>query len=70
MKEKSISQIPVLDEPGKILEIILLKELIEVRSFGKSCFNYGGRHWFKIKTFYRKLSKTYAKNGDKPILEI
>ena len=33
MKEKSISQIPVLDESGKILEIILLKELIEVKEF-------------------------------------
>ena len=29
MKEKSISQNPVLDESGKILDIVLLKELIE-----------------------------------------
>ena len=33
MKEKSISQIPVLDESGKILDIVLLKELIEVEEF-------------------------------------
>ena len=33
MRKKDINQIPVLDDSGRILEIILLKDLIEVKEF-------------------------------------
>jgi len=71
MKEKSISQIPVLDESGKILEIILLKELIEVKEFlDNPVLIMAGGIGSRLRPFTENCPKPMLKVGDKPILEI
>ncbi len=71
MKEKSISQIPVLDESGKILEIVLLKELIEVKEFlDNPVLIMAGGIGSRLRPFTEKCPKPMLKVGEKPILEI
>ena len=71
MKEKGINQIPEIDESGKILDIILLKELIEV----KDCLDnpvviMAGGIGSRLRPFTENCPKPMLKVGEKPILEI
>ncbi len=71
MKEKSINQIPILDESGKILDIVLLKELIEVKDFlDNPVLIMAGGIGSRLRPFTEKCPKPMLKVGEKPILEI
>ncbi len=71
MKEKGINQIPVIDEKGKILDIVLLKELIEVKdSFDNPVLIMAGGIGSRLMPFTENCPKPMLKVGDKPILEI
>ncbi len=71
MKEKGINQIPVIDESGKILDLILLKELIEVKDFlDNPVLIMAGGMGSRLRPFTEKCPKPMLKVGEKPILEI
>tara|TARA_B100000886_G_scaffold334084_1_gene289092 strand:- start:11202 stop:12245 length:1044 start_codon:yes stop_codon:yes gene_type:complete len=71
MKEKSINQIPVIDESGKILEIVLLKELIEVKDYlDNPVLIMAGGLGSRLMPFTKNCPKPMLKVGSKPILEI
>ncbi len=71
MKEKGINQIPVIDESGQILDLILLKELIEVKDFLENpVLIMAGGMGSRLRPFTENCPKPMLKVGEKPILEI
>ena len=71
MREKGINQIPVISDSGKILEIVLLKELIEVKDYiDNPVLIMAGGIGSRLRPFTENCPKPMLKVGDKPILEI
>tara|TARA_B100002019_G_C21219188_1_gene573725 strand:- start:126 stop:1169 length:1044 start_codon:yes stop_codon:yes gene_type:complete len=71
MREKGINQIPVINDSGEIIEIVLLKELIEVKNYLENpVVIMAGGIGSRLRPFTENCPKPMLKIGDKPILEI
>tara|TARA_B100000886_G_C20414954_1_gene488856 strand:+ start:911 stop:1954 length:1044 start_codon:yes stop_codon:yes gene_type:complete len=71
MKKKGVKQLPILNDSGKIIDVMLLEELIEVSN---KCENpiiiMAGGIGSRLRPFTENCPKPMLKVGDKPILEI
>jgi len=71
MKKKSINQIPILNEFGSILEVINIRDLIEVSdTYDNPVLIMAGGIGSRLRPFTENCPKPMLKVGDKPILEI
>ncbi len=71
MRTKEINQVPVIDNDGKVIDIILLRELIKIT---KKCENpvliMAGGIGTRLMPFTENCPKPMLRVGEKPILEI
>lgn len=71
MKMKSINQIPILDQSGKILELITLRDLIQVpEKYDNPVLIMAGGTGSRLRPFTENCPKPMLTIGKKPILEI
>ncbi len=71
MRDKGINQIPIINDSGEIIEIVLLKELIEVKNYlDNPVLVMAGGIGSRLRPFTENCPKPMLKIGDKPILEI
>ena len=71
MKKKLINQIPILDESGRILELIKMRDLIEVKNINDNpVLIMAGGIGSRLRPFTENCPKPMLTIGNKPILEI
>lgn len=71
MKKKFINQIPILDKSGKILEVINMRDLIEVPDkHDNPVLIMAGGIGSRLRPFTENCPKPMLTIGDKPLLEI
>ena len=71
MKKKDINQIPVIDKDGKVIDIILLGELIKTtKKHNNPVLIMAGGIGSRLMPFTENCPKPMLKVGEKPILEI
>ena len=70
MKDKVLQQIPLLDDQGRITELVLLTELIQDSPLPVSAVVLAGGLGQRLRPLTEKIPKPLLKIGDKPILQL
>lgn len=69
MQAKSIRQIPLLDEKGRVIDVALLSDLIQRPSLPLSAVVMAGGYGTRLRPLTKKTPKPLLPVGDTPVLE-
>ena len=70
MKKKSVLQLPIIDESGKIIGLKTLQNIHEIQTCDNTVFLMAGGYGKRLKPLTNDTPKPLLKVGSKPILEI
>jgi len=70
MRTEVLRQIPVLDEQGRVVELLLLQELLNPQQFSNSVVIMAGGKGTRLRPHTEHCPKPMLSVGDQPILEI
>ena len=71
MRTKDINQIPIIDKDGKVIDIVLLRELIKItKNYENPVLIMAGGIGSRLMPFTENCPKPMLRVGEKPILEI
>jgi NDP-sugar pyrophosphorylase family protein len=69
MEKRSVRQVPLLDDGGRVKGLATLREMIESDSLPLQAVVMAGGYGTRLRPLTEKVPKTMLKVGDKPILE-
>ena len=70
MRREVLRQIPVLDEQGRVVELLLLQDILNSQKFSNSVVIMAGGKGTRLRPYTEHCPKPMLPVGDKPMLEI
>lgn len=70
MRKKVLRQIPVLDEQGRVVQLLLLQELLNPQNLSNPVVIMAGGKGTRLRPYTQHCPKPMLPVGDKPMLEI